>query len=79
VLLQWHYAGLGGGGLEATVGCKPFQFFFHNLRKRRMELHTFFTEDDCGNDNHSTGRGRGRDRVGGRSQGSALSGGSNPG
>jgi hypothetical protein len=46
-----------------------------------MELNTFFTEDDCGSDNHSMrrGRGRGRGRVGGRSQGSALSGGSNPG
>jgi hypothetical protein len=45
-----------------------------------MELNTFFTEDDCGSDSHSTGRGRGRGRVrvGGRSQGSALSGGSNP-
>jgi hypothetical protein len=27
VLLQRHYAGLGRWGLEATVGCKPFQFF----------------------------------------------------
>jgi hypothetical protein len=44
-----------------------------------MELNTFFTEDDCGSDSHSTGRGRGRGRVGGRSQGSALSGASNPG
>jgi hypothetical protein len=44
-----------------------------------MELNTFFTEDECGNDSHSTGRGRGRGRVGGRSQGSTLSGGSNPG
>jgi hypothetical protein len=46
-----------------------------------MELNTFFTEDDCGSDNHSTGRGRGRGRVkvGGRSEGSALSRGSNPG
>jgi hypothetical protein len=80
VLLQRHCAGLGGGGLEATIGCKPFQFFFHNLRRRRMEeLNTFFTEDECGSDSHSTGRGRGRGRVGGRSQGSALSGGSNPG
>jgi hypothetical protein len=46
-----------------------------------MELNTFFTEDDCGSNSHSTGRGRGRGRVrvGGRSQGSALSRGSNPG
>jgi hypothetical protein len=46
-----------------------------------MELNTFFTEDDCGSNSHSTGRerGRGRVRVEGRSQGSALSGGSNPG
>jgi hypothetical protein len=43
-----------------------------------MELNTFFTEDDCGSNSHSTRRGRGRDRIGGRSQGSALSGGSNP-
>jgi hypothetical protein len=72
--------GLGGGGLEATVGYKPFQVFFHNLRKRRMEeLNTFFTEDECGNDSHSTGRRRGRGRVGGRSQGSTLSRGSNLG
>jgi hypothetical protein len=81
VLLQWHCAGLGRWGLEATVGCEPFQFFFLNLRRRRMELNTFFTEDDCGSDSHSTGRGRGRGRgrVGRRSQGSAFSGGSNPG
>jgi hypothetical protein len=44
-----------------------------------MELNTFFTEDDSGSDSHSTGRGRGRGRVGGKSQGSALSGDSNPG
>jgi hypothetical protein len=44
-----------------------------------MELNTFFTEDDCGSDSHSTGRGRGWGRVGGRSQGSTLSGGSNLG
>jgi hypothetical protein len=44
-----------------------------------MELNTFFTEDECGSDSHSTGRGRGRGRVGGRSQGSTLSRGSNPG
>jgi hypothetical protein len=43
-----------------------------------MELNTFFTEDDCGSDSHNTGRRRGRGRVGGRSQGSALSRGSNP-
>jgi hypothetical protein len=80
VLLQRHCLGLGGGGLEATVGCKSFQFFFHNLRRKRMEeLNTFFTEDECGSDSHSTGRGRGRGRVGGKSQGLALSGGSNPG
>jgi hypothetical protein len=78
LLLQRHCAGLGGGGLEATVGCKSFQFFFHNLR-RRMEVNTFFTEDECGNDSHSTGRGRGRGRIGGRSHGSALSGDSNLG
>jgi hypothetical protein len=44
-----------------------------------MEVNTFFTEDECGSDSHSMGRGRGRSRVGGRSQGSALSRGSNPG
>jgi hypothetical protein len=43
------------------------------------ELNTFFTEDECGSDSHSTGRGRGRGMIGGRSQGSALSGDSNPG
>jgi hypothetical protein len=43
-----------------------------------MELNTFFTEDDCGSNSHSTGSGRDWDRVGRRSQGSALSGGSNP-
>jgi hypothetical protein len=32
-----------------------------------MELNTFFTEDDCGSDSHSMGRGRGQGRVGGRS------------
>jgi hypothetical protein len=69
VLLQRHYAGLGRWGLEATVGCKLFQFFFLNLRRRRMELNTFFNEDDCGSNSHSTRRrrGRGRGRVGGRS------------
>jgi hypothetical protein len=69
MLLQRYCAGLGHWGLEATVACKPFQFFFLNLRRRRMELNTFFTEDDCGNDSHSTERGRGRGwvRVGGRS------------
>jgi hypothetical protein len=79
MLLQRHCAGLGRSGLEATVGCKPFQFFFHNLRRRRMELNTFFTEDKCGSNSHDTGRRRGRGRIGGRSQGSTLSGGSNPG
>jgi hypothetical protein len=79
VLLQRHCTGLGGRGLEATVGCKPFQFFFHNLHRRRMKLNTFFTEDDCGSDSHSTRRRRGRGRVGGRSKGLALSRGSNPG
>jgi hypothetical protein len=79
MLLQRHYAGLGRWGLEATVGCKFFQFFFLNLYRRRMELNTFFTEDDCGSDSHNTGRGRGRGRIGVRSQGSTLSGGSNPG
>jgi hypothetical protein len=44
-----------------------------------MELNTFFTKDDCGSDSHSTRRGRGQGRIGGRSQGSALSGSSNPG
>jgi hypothetical protein len=53
--------------------------FFHNLRRRRMELNTFFTKDECSSDSHSTGSGRSRGRVGGRSQGSTLSGGSNPG
>jgi hypothetical protein len=43
-----------------------------------MEVNTFFTEDECGSDSHSRGRGRGWGRVGGRSQGSALSRGSNP-
>jgi hypothetical protein len=42
------------------------------------ELNTFFTEDECGSDSHSTRRGRGRGRIGGRLQGSALSRGSNP-
>jgi hypothetical protein len=79
MLLQRYCASLGGWGLKATVGCKPFQFFFYNLRRRRIELNTFFTEDDCGSDNHSTGRKRGRGRVGGRSQGSVLSWGSNLG
>jgi hypothetical protein len=79
VLLQRHCTGIGGGGLEATVGCKSFQIFFHNLCRRRMELNTFFTEDDCGSNSHSTGRGRGRGRIGGRSQESTLSGDSNPG
>jgi hypothetical protein len=67
VILERHYTGLGRWGLETTVGCKPFQFFFLNLCKRRMELNTFFTEDDCGSDSHSTGRGRGQGRVGRRS------------
>jgi hypothetical protein len=44
-----------------------------------MEVNTFFTEDECGSDSHNKGRGRGRGRIGRRSQGSALSGGSNPG
>lgn len=45
-----------------------------------MEI-PFCTDDDCGSDSHSAGRGRGRGggRVGGRSHGSGLSGGSNPG
>lgn len=51
------------------------------------ELNSFFTYDDCGSDGRSGGRGRGRGggggggrgRVGEMSQGSALSGGSNPG
>jgi hypothetical protein len=67
VLLQRYCAGLSGGGLEATVGCKPFQFIFHHLCRRKMELNTFFTEDDCGSNSHSTGRGRDRGRVGRRS------------
>jgi hypothetical protein len=44
-----------------------------------MEVNTFFIEDECGSDSHSTGSGRGRGKIGGRSQGSALNGGSNPG
>jgi hypothetical protein len=44
-----------------------------------MEVNTFFTEDECGSDSHSTGRERGRSKIGGRSQGSSLNGGSNPG
>jgi hypothetical protein len=51
------------GGWKQLFGYKPFQFFFLNLHRRRMELNTFFTEDDCGSDSHSTGRRRGRGRV----------------
>jgi hypothetical protein len=81
VLLQRHYAGLGRWGLEATVWVQALPVFFPQFTQERMELNTFFTEDDCGSDSHSTGRGRGRGRVrvGARSQGSVLSGGSNLG
>jgi hypothetical protein len=63
------------GGWKQLLGTNPFSFFFTIYAG---EGWTFFTEDECGSDSHSTGRGRGRGRVGGRSQGSALSGGSNP-
>jgi hypothetical protein len=71
----------GSWSLGAGSNCwvQTLSIFFHNLRRRRMELNTFFTEDECGSDSHSTGRGRGRGKVGGRSQGSTLSGGSNLG
>jgi hypothetical protein len=35
VLLQRHCAGLGRWGLEATVGCKPFQFFFPQFMQEK--------------------------------------------
>jgi hypothetical protein len=59
----------GSWSLGAGSNCwvQILSVFFLNLRNRRMELNTFFTEDDCGSDSHSTGRGRGWGRVGGRS------------
>jgi hypothetical protein len=59
------------------LGANPFSFFFTTYVREGWSL-TLFIEDDCGSNSHSTGRGRGRGRVGGRSQGSALSRGSNP-
>jgi hypothetical protein len=53
-------------GARSNYWVQTLSVFFLNLRRRRMELNTFFTEDDCGSDSHSTGRGRGRGRVGRR-------------